>query len=676
MSTPSSGVQERQLQLLAALDKARDSIDDSGDPMAMFKLIVRALKDHFQADAVTILLIDAQLQEIESVSAVGMPQNMAIKLGRDALAFKEPLPLVSSAWKYTLGLQILVEREQYIPGSIVLARRAEAFTDEDIELLKLAESQIDSAVVQARTMWRLADRNRELEAIYQIDRLRDDAYDEDHLYTSFTGLLTRHFEATLCQIIVAHSETGEPITRSIVDKRQLSTTVQEAIAEKIHDLQTTTILEGVPGDENLQLLAAPFIVAGERLGAVVVGRDEPYTVNDTRLMVAMTSQMDSAIAKNRTTRLLEQRTRELESIYRIDEIRDQAIEFEDLLQQVLVELCNAITSETGYIMLYNETKEEVLEMRATTRDGLITNDAYKDIIGQVSREAMDTEKVVTYNDVQGDVNSIVAVPLILNRQVIGVFGAINSSNPRGFGTEDGRMLSAITSQVDTAIFERMERRRMRQVLSRSVDPKVLEALLQRADDSVLAGERVVLTCLFADIRGSTEWAERTDPEELVKMLNTFLGLMTDVIFKHNGTLDKFVGDEVIALFGSPVEMDNHAYLAAQAALEMQAVHQRMQRELKLQGREIPPIGIGVSSGEVIAGEFGPPIRTDFTAMGHVMNLGARLCSAAVADQIIISQTTYDMTKQFATVRELEPITPKGIAQPVSIFELKGMIDDF
>ncbi|MCA9911914.1 MAG: adenylate/guanylate cyclase domain-containing protein, partial [Anaerolineae bacterium] len=240
--------------------------------------------------------------------------------------------------------------------------------------------------------------------------------------------------------------------------------------------------------------------------------------------------------------------------------------------------------------------------------------------------------------------------------------------------EDSRMLSAITSQVDTAVFERLERRRMRKVLSRSVDPKVLDALLTRADDSILTGERVVLTVLCADLRGSTEWAERTEPEELVSMLNEFLGLMVDVIFKHGGTLDKFVGDEIIALFGSPLPMEEHAYKAAQAALEMQAVHERMRKRLAQQNHEIPQMGIGISTGEVIAGEFGPSIRTDFTAMGRVMNLGSRLCSAAEGNQIIISETSAKAIGERGRIRSLEPIMLKGISTPVQTHELLSLLE--
>ena len=275
------------------------------------------------------------------------------------------------------------------------------------------------------------------------------------------------------------------------------------------------------------------------------------------------------------------------------------------------------------------------------------------------------------NKPSGAVRSIVAIPLILNEKVIGVFGTVNSINPRGFSAEDRRILSAITSQVDTAVFERLERRHMRQVLSRSVDPKVIDHMLDTAHDKILEGERVVLSVLFGDLRGSTEWTERTEPEELVSTLNTFLGEMTEIIFKYGGTLDKFVGDEVIALFGTPVPMEDHATKAVQCAMEMQEAHKKLQEKLRAEGVELPALGIGVSSGEVIAGEFGPPIRTDFTAMGRVMNLGSRLCGIAVADQVCISESTHEMTEGVALVQQLEPRSLKGIGE-VHVYEVTGL----
>ncbi len=662
-------LKQLQLDLLIAMDAARDGIDEDSDPMMMFRHIVRLLKVYFDADASAVLLVDVKTGETELIAAVGMPQDMGITLATDAMTFKTPQELSKSAWKHTLGLRIYIDREKIVAGGIVLARNSKPFEQDSIDLLKLAESQVDSAVVQARTMWRLAERNRELEAIYQIDRLRDDATDEETLILSFGKLLISQFSGTFCQIILADSENNVRQTRCLINEHPLSDTALSQMIELTRDIQTTTIMP-VPAEfGDIYLLAAPFIISGKRLGAVIVGRRREFAIRDTRLMVAMTSQMDSAIAKSRTALELAQRTPELETIYKIDHIRDKEHDFDGMLRTVLVELCEVVASESGYLVLYNSDKTVDPEIRTSTDDEILKQPEYENIIRRTSQETLDTEDVVSYADLEGKVHSIIGVPLILNEQVMGVFGAINSHNPRGFTGNDGRILKAITSQLDSAVFERLERRRMRQVLSRSVDPQVLEAILKRADDSILAGERVVLSVLFADLRGSTEWAERTNPEELVSTLNTFLGMMTDVIFKFGGTLDKFVGDEVIALFGSPAWMENHALRASQAAIEMQMVHQKIRTEFETQGKELPAMGIGISTGEVIAGEFGPEIRTDYTAMGRVMNLGARLCSAAVGEQIVISENTYQDIIELARVRELEAQELKGIQRVVKTYEL-------
>jgi adenylate cyclase len=180
---------------------------------------------------------------------------------------------------------------------------------------------------------------------------------------------------------------------------------------------------------------------------------------------------------------------------------------------------------------------------------------------------------------------------------------------------------------------------------------------------------VILTVLFADLRGSTEWAERTPAEELVSSLNAFLGQMTEVIFKYGGTLDKFVGDEVIGLFGTPLPMEDHAYRAASAALEMQRVHMELQEKFRQEGHELPPMGVGVSSGEAIAGEFGHPIRSEFTALGRIINLGSRICSEAKGGQVLISHATYNLIQPLASAKEIAPVVLKGITHATPIYEL-------
>jgi adenylate cyclase len=252
---------------------------------------------------------------------------------------------------------------------------------------------------------------------------------------------------------------------------------------------------------------------------------------------------------------------------------------------------------------------------------------------------------------------------------------MNSTHPHGFTDGDKSLLLAITSQVDTAVFERLERRRIRRVLGRSVDPKVLEYLLTKAETHMLEGERRFITVLYADLRDSTAWAETTPPEEFVATSNQFFSRIADVIFQYGGTLDKFVGDQVIGLFGTPIELPDHAQRAARAALEMKAAHEVLQAELAALGHTLPEIGIGLCSGEVISGEFGSPIKTEFTAMGRAMHLGARICAVAQPAQILLSQSTLDLLSREFEVTPLPSLTVRGIAESVPIYELLNSTAD-
>ena len=656
---------EQQLDLILALDSARDSLHANDDPASMFRAILHIIRDQFQADACAIMLVDEPGHAVEMIETYAISDSRAIELCHQATELTQPGPVLDDDWQHTLGLQVIMGDK--LLGSIFLARQEQAFDQNDHALLTLAESQIDSAIIQARLIWTLGQRNRELEAIYQIDRLRDSKAEENELIGDFTTLLIEYFEADLCMVILSHIDSGEFVLRGIFGKNNLSSAALKGLSQTIGNITVPTVIPTPPGLEEIILLAAPLVVAGVRLGGVIIGRKRPFINGDTRMIYAMTSQMDSAIVYTRIIQQLTRRTQELEIIYGIDKIRDNEHDFDRMLQSVLSEICRSVSSEIGYLMLYNGEEEE-LELKAATTAELLSSPVYYEVIVRVSRNALEEGGVVYSNRPDGPVRSIIAIPLILNETVIGVFGTVNSSNPRGFSAEDRRMLSAITSQVDTAVFERLERRRMRSILARSVDPKALEHMLARADDTLLSGERVVLTVLFADLRDSTAWAERTEPEALVNAINIFLGTMTDVIFEHGGTLDKFVGDEVIAMFGMPLAMEDHAYRAVTAAHAMQQAHQQIREELAAQGLELPHMGIGISSGEVIAGEIGPPIRTDFTAFGIPVNLGSRLCNSAPGDQIYISQATYDMVKNQVEVQPVDPVNLKGLGE-VPIYRL-------
>ncbi len=186
--------------------------------------------------------------------------------------------------------------------------------------------------------------------------------------------------------------------------------------------------------------------------------------------------------------------------------------------------------------------------------------------------------------------------------------------------------------------------------------------------SGVVGEQREITVLFADIRGFTGLAERLTPVEVVELLNRYLGLATDVIFRNNGTIDKFMGDAVMALFGAPVPIPGHPLLAVRAALAMQEAFAR----LPANDSSRASFGIGINTGEGIVGTIGAPRLMSYTAIGDVVNVAARLQSEARPGEILIGADTH---RQVAATIEAEPlgtIYVKGRLAPVSTYKVSGL----
>jgi adenylate cyclase len=220
--------------------------------------------------------------------------------------------------------------------------------------------------------------------------------------------------------------------------------------------------------------------------------------------------------------------------------------------------------------------------------------------------------------------------------------------------------------------EQKEKRIIRQTFSKFVSKTVVDELLRQPEKVKLGGDNKILTVLFSDIRGFTTLSEHLTPEELVKHLNVYLQAMTDIVIKYDGTLDKYVGDEIMAFWGAPIPQANHTYLACKAALEMMVELDRLNAMWKAEKKPPLDIGIGVNSGDMIAGNMGSTSRMDYTLMGDNVNLGARLegTNKMYGTHVIISEYSYEFLKEYdCVVRELDLIRVKGKAKPVRIYEL-------
>ncbi len=215
-------------------------------------------------------------------------------------------------------------------------------------------------------------------------------------------------------------------------------------------------------------------------------------------------------------------------------------------------------------------------------------------------------------------------------------------------------------------------RYIRDVLLSYLAPQVAEQLLADPDKLRLGGERRTVTTFFADIRGFTTFSEHLDPERLMDVLNRYLSLGAEAVFLHEGTLDKFQGDMVMAFFNAPVDQQDHALRAVRAALAMradiQAYHQQVEPAYRLS------FGIGINTGEAVVGNVGTARIKNYTIIGDSVNLAKRLQDNAAPNQILLGSATYELVKDYVVARELEPVRVKGRESVERIFELIDIKD--
>jgi adenylate cyclase len=227
------------------------------------------------------------------------------------------------------------------------------------------------------------------------------------------------------------------------------------------------------------------------------------------------------------------------------------------------------------------------------------------------------------------------------------------------------------------VSEAREKRWLRQAFGRYVSASLVEVITAHPEQLRLGGVEVEVTVLFSDLAGFTALSEGMDPQDLICFLNAYFSPMTQIILANQGTLDKFIGDAIMALWGAPVPLPNHANLACTAALEMQASLRQLQKQWQDQGWPLLSVRMGLHSGPVIAGNVGSRDRFDYTVMGDTVNLASRLEGAnkLYGTEILLSEATYQYVAGAFLVRELDKVQVQGRAQPVAIYELLDHLPD-
>jgi adenylate cyclase len=237
------------------------------------------------------------------------------------------------------------------------------------------------------------------------------------------------------------------------------------------------------------------------------------------------------------------------------------------------------------------------------------------------------------------------------------------------------LLTMISAYFGITIYryvtEEREKKKIRGAFQYYLTASVVNEILKDPNKLKLGGDKKNLSVMFSDIRGFTSISERLSPEKLVQLLNEYLTAMTNIVFKYDGLLDKYIGDAIMAVFGAPLDQPDHARRACLTAIEMMTELKRLQIKWEQEGWPKIDIGIGVNTGDMVVGNMGSEMRFDYTVMGDSVNLASRLegTNKEYGTNIIVSEFTHEVVKDDFFFRELDAVRVKGKKRPVKIFEL-------
>ncbi|HKR60864.1 MAG TPA: adenylate/guanylate cyclase domain-containing protein [Pyrinomonadaceae bacterium] len=306
----------------------------------------------------------------------------------------------------------------------------------------------------------------------------------------------------------------------------------------------------------------------------------------------------------------------------------------------------------------------------------ITRKVMRDRVALLSQDAAsDAEFSNVDSIVSQGVRSTICAPLVAESRVHGALYADRLDPFAAFKPDDLELISAVAAQTAIAVenaraHERLAREEVaRANYSRFLPEYVVKQMLDNPESFKLGGVNQTITVLFADIRGFTRISEHAPPEKIVGLLNRYFSAMTDIIFAHGGTLDKYLGDGLMALFGAPTTSPEDASNALNAAVAMQRRIIGFNKELRDEGLLEIGVGIGLHTGEVTVGYIGSERRSEYTAIGDAVNTASRLESNARGGEILISEVTAKAAGNRYKLNKRDPISVKNREQPVALFEV-------
>lgn len=401
---------------------------------------------------------------------------------------------------------------------------------------------------------------------------------------------------------------------------------------------------------NLRSILCVPLIAKEKITGVIYAdnriRTGLFTDSERDLLADFANQAAVAIENARLFQSVRQTLAEVS-------------ELKNLMDNVFDSIASGVitTDIQNKITLCNQAAEKILARAATS---LLDNDLGKSLpelaakITDPINMARDTEQIIAGVELNPSLPKRGPVHLRLN------FSPLKDAQETTYG---------VAIVVDD-ITEKKRLEAQRRLFERMVSPAVIDQL--DPEEIKMGGERVEITTLFADIRSFTHYSESLTPEELVSVLNRYLGATAEAVLTQEGTIDKFMGDAVMAWFNAPIPQLDHTLRAVRSALSMrdaiQSLHQNLPPEAHLE------IGVGIHFGAAVLGVVGTEKRLDYTAIGDSVNTAKRIQENAANNQILISGTAYQLVKDQISVQPTKAVHAKGKSQPIKVHEVLGIIE--
>jgi adenylate cyclase len=382
----------------------------------------------------------------------------------------------------------------------------------------------------------------------------------------------------------------------------------------------------------------------------------------------------------------------LKTVYSISEALAGTFDIEKVLDNVLDKIFEVVKADRGVIMLMDEAdgslrkaaqkvrgqktageisvSQTILRYVLEKRASVLTTDAARD------QRFAEGQSILIQN-----IQSAACIPLICRNNILGVLQVESTQRAQAFSRDDLHLLTGIAGQAAIAIEnagllkKAEEDAEIRTNLQRYLAPQVAQQVIQKKVSLALGGQAQKITVLFSDVRGFTRMTEEIGATEIVATLNQYFERMVTVIFNNRGTLDKFVGDAIMALWGVPIVGESDTLCAVRAGVEMQRQLYLLNLYRRICGQRPLYMGVGLNTGEAVVGNMGASRMMQYTAMGGTVNQASRIEGKTTPGQVLISESTFAEVHPYVQNQELPPVELKGIAGTVKVWTVTGLDTD-